>query len=70
MKKVIKYLSRIVLGIITILWGLLTYLAFTPMEGYHHCEAGEEECSLLQIVLILVVLIFFFCIVWYKTRKW
>lgn len=70
MKKVIKYISRIVLGFFTLLWGLVTWAALTPMEGYHHCEPGQEEMSPLYGVLITIVLLIIFCVVWHKTRDW
>ena len=70
MKKVIKYISRIVLGFFTLLWGLVTWAALTPMEGYHHCELGQEEMSPLYGVLITIVLLILFCVVWHKTKDW
>lgn len=44
-KKIIKYTSRIVLGLFTLFWGFVTWAFLTPMEGYYHCEAGQEEMS-------------------------
>ena len=69
-KKIIKYISRLSFGLITIFWGLIAWAALTPMEGYHHCEAGQEEMSPLICALIAFVSLIAFCIVWYKTRKW
>lgn len=69
-KKIIKYTGRIVLGLLTLFWGLATWCAFTPMEGYHHCEAGQEEMSPMCCVLITIVSLIAFWFVWYKTRKW
>lgn len=44
-KKTIKYTSRIILGLFTLLCGLVTVVALFPDESYHHCEAGQEEMS-------------------------
>ena len=70
MKKFFKYISRIVLGIITAFMGLITWCALYPDESYHHCESGQEELSGQQCILITTVLLILFCFVWYKTRKW
>jgi sterol desaturase/sphingolipid hydroxylase (fatty acid hydroxylase superfamily) len=70
MKKFIKYVGIIVLGLITAFMGLLTYYAYTPDESYHHCEAGQNDGSPYWCFLITAVLLVTFCIVWYKTRKW
>jgi len=67
-KRIIKYTSRIVLGLFTLFWGLITYVALTPMEGYHHCEAGQEELSPIHCVIITLASFVAFCIVWYKTK--
>lgn len=67
-KKIIKYTSRIVLGFLTLLWGLMTWCALTPMEGYHHCEAGQEEMSVQTCVIVTVAHFILFCVVWYLTR--
>lgn len=68
-KKIIKYTSRIVLGLFTLFWGLVTWAALTPMEGYHHCEAGQEDWSPLTCALIAIVSLIAFSVVWYKTRN-
>lgn len=70
MNKFIKYTSRIVLGLFTLFWGIATLVAFFPDESYHHCEAGQEEWSTWQCVLVFIVSIILFFFVWYKTRKW
>ena len=67
-KKIIKYTSRIVLGLFTLFWGLVTWAALTPTEGYHHCEAGQEDWSPLTCALITIVSLITFCFVWYKTK--
>ena len=70
MKKFIKYASRIVLGLFTIFWGLATYVAYTPDESYHHCEAGQNDGDPIYVALIAIASLLIFCYVWYKTRKW
>lgn len=67
MNKLIKYGSRVVLGLLTIFWGLVTYCALTPMDEYP-CEAGQEDMSPHWGVLITAVLLVTFCFVWYKTK--
>ena len=69
-KKIFKYTGRVIWGLITLLCGLMTWCAFNPMEGYHHCEAGQEELSSWYSVLITIASLIAFCFVWYKTRKW
>lgn len=69
MKKVIKYSSRIVMGLFTIFWGLAAYIAFTPDESYNHCEAGQNEVNPIYVALIAVASLIVFCIVWYKTNN-
>jgi hypothetical protein len=44
-KKIIKYVSRLVCGLITVFFGLTTVVALFPDESYHHCEAGQEDLS-------------------------
>ena len=70
MKKFIKHTSRIVLCLLTILWGLVTYYALTPDESYHHCEAGQNDGNPIYVALIAIASLLVFCLVWYKTRKW
>ena len=69
-KKIIKYTSRIVWGILTLFWGLVTWGAYNPDEGYHHCEAGQEEMNPIYGVIITIASLIAFSFVWYKTRKW
>ena len=40
-KKIIKYVSRVVCGLITVFFGLTTVVALFPDESYHLCEAGQ-----------------------------
>ena len=40
-RKIFKYTIRIILGLLTLFWGLATWAALTPMEEYP-CE-GEQE---------------------------
>ena len=68
-KRIVKYASRIVLGLFTLFWGLITYAALTPVEGYHHCEAGQEELNPLYGIIITLASFVAFCIVWYKTKN-
>lgn len=70
LKTIIKHTSRIALGIFTAFWGFITLVALFPDENYHHCEAGQEEMSLIYGVLITIVLLITFCIVWHKTKEW
>ena len=67
MKKYVKYISRIILALFTIFWGLVTYCAFTPMDEYP-CEAGQKEMSPYWGVIITIVFLFLFCFVWYKSK--
>ena len=60
MKKFIKDTSIIVLGLITLYWGLVTWAALTPDEGYHHCESGQEEWSAFQCAMAFVISLLFF----------
>ena len=64
----IKYTSRIILGLLTVFWGLATWCALTPMEGYHHCESGQEELSPIYGVLFTIVSFVLLHIVWYYTE--
>ena len=68
MKKVIKYTSRVILGLFTIFWGLITLVALFPNESYHHCEARQEEWNTLQCAVMFVASIIVFFCVWYKTK--
>lgn len=68
-KKIIKYTSRTILGLFALFWGLATWCALTPMEGYHHCEAGQEDWSPMTCALITVASLIVFCVVWYLTRE-
>lgn len=69
-KKNIKYTSRIILGLFTLLCGLVSVVALFPDESYHHCEAGQEEMSPMWGVLFTMFSLIAFCFVWYITRKW
>ena len=69
-KKLFKYTIRIVLGLFTLLWGLVAWAALYPDEDYHHCESGQEEMSPLTCALIAVASLIAFCFVWYRTKKW
>ena len=68
-KKIIKYTSRIVWGLLTLFWGFVTWVAYNPDESYHHCEAGQEDWSPLTCALIAVASLIVFCVVWYLTRE-
>ncbi len=70
MKKFTKYSSRIVLGAITLFFGLITYYAYNPDESYHHCEAGQSDGDPIYVALIAIASLIIFCYVWYKTKKW
>lgn len=67
-KKIIKYVSRLVLGLVTLFWGLVTYVAFLPPMEEYPCEVGQEDLSPVYGVIITFVSMFLFCFVWYKTK--
>ena len=69
-KKIIKYISRILLGLFTLLWGLLTWVALLPPMEEYPCEPGQEDLSPMYGVLLTIASLILFCFVWYKTRKW
>ena len=69
-KKIIKYISRLLLGLFTVLWGLLTWVALLPPMDEYPCEAGQEDMSPYWFILITAVSFITFCIVWNNTRKW
>ena len=66
-KKLFKYTIRIVLGLFTLLWGLVAWAALYPDESYHHCESGQEEMSATTCVIIACASLLMFCLVWYAT---
>ena len=68
MKKLVKYGSRVILGLFTLFWGLATYYVYTPDESYHHCEAGQNDGNPFYVALIAVASLIIFCFVWYKTK--
>ena len=69
-KKIIKYTSRIVWGLLTLFWGLVTWVTFLPPMDEYPCEAGQEEMSPIYGVVITIVSLIAFCFVWYNTRRW
>ena len=60
MKKFIKDAITIVLGLITLFWGMMTRAAMIPDEEYHHCESGKEEWSVYQFVICFAISLLFF----------
>lgn len=68
-KKIIKYVSRVVCGLITVFFGLTTVVALFPDESYHLCEAGQEDLSPVYGAIITFVAMIVFCFVWYKTKN-
>ena len=60
MKKFIKDASIIVLGLITLFLGLITWGALTPDEDYHYCESGQEEWSAFQIAMFFAISLLLF----------
>ena len=66
-KKLFKYTIRIVLGLFTLLWGLVAWAALYPDESYHHCESEQEEMSATTCVIIVCASLLMFCLVWYAT---
>ena len=67
MKNFVKYTIRIVLGLFTLLWGLVAWAALYPDEDYHHCESGQDEMSATTCVIIACASLLMFCLVWYAT---
>ena len=67
-KMFIKYTSRIVLGLLTIILGFLAYIANHPDEGYHHCEAGQKDADPIYVLLLAVASLILFIWVWHKTK--
>jgi membrane protease YdiL (CAAX protease family) len=68
-KKIIKYVSTIVLGLVTLFWGLVTYVAFLPPMEEYPCEAGQEDLSPIYCAIITFAAMIVFCFVWYKTKN-
>ena len=68
MKKIVKYISRVVFGLFTLFMGLMTWIALFPDESYHHCEAGQNDGNPIYVFLIAVASLIVFCFVWYKTK--
>jgi len=68
-KKIIKCVSRVVCGLITVFFGLTTVVALFPEESYHHCEAGQEDLSPIYCAIITFAAMIVFCFVWYKTKN-
>lgn len=67
MKKFIKYISRIVLGSLTIFSGLLTCISLIPDD--YPCGSLQAFGIILFGVSTLMFLILF-CIGWHVTKKW
>lgn len=67
-KKNIKYTSRIILGLFTLLCGLVTVVALFPDESYHHCEAGQKDADPIYVLLLTVASLILFIWVWHKTK--
>jgi hypothetical protein len=69
MKKIIKYVGRIVWGVLTGLFGLATYFEMTPV-GDGPSEAGQKGSDPLFAFILAMSSLLIFCFVWYNTRKW
>ena len=67
-KMFVKYISRIVLGLLTFFLGLVAYVAYHPDEGYHHCEAGQKDADPIYALLLAVASLILFIWVWHKTK--
>lgn len=67
-KKIIKYTSRIVLGLFTLFGGLATWVAFHHSMDEYSCEAGQEDMNPVYGILITIASLILFCFVWYITR--
>lgn len=68
MKRFVKYTSRIIIGVLVLFMGLLTYYAYTPDESYHHCEAEQNDGNPIYVAFIAIASLLVFCFVWYKTK--
>ena len=63
MKKLIKYGSRVVLGLITAFFGLATNFELTPV-GDGPCEAGQGTGSIIRISLCTgIITVILYCLV-------
>lgn len=60
MKKFIKDAITIVLGLITLFWGMLTRAAMIPDAESHHWESGQENWSVYQFAIIFAISLLFF----------
>jgi hypothetical protein len=69
MNKIVKYAGRIVWGVLTVLFGFVTYFEMTPV-GDGPCEAGQEGSDPLLAFFLAMASLLIFCFVWYNTRKW
>lgn len=60
MKKFIKDAITIVLGLITLFWGMLTRAAMIPDAESHHWESGQENWSVYQFAIIFAISLLLF----------
>lgn len=69
-KKIFKYAIRIVLGLLTLVWGFATWAVLTPMEECP-CEGEQEILSAaITYALIASISLITFGFAWYRTRNW
>ena len=68
-KKIFKYTIRIILGLLTLFWGLATWAVLTPMAEYP-CEGEQNAMSIIGYALIAVASLIAFCFVWHRTNDW
>ena len=68
-KKIFKYTIRIVLGLLTLVWGFATWAVLTPMEECP-CEGEQDAMYAIIYALIATISLITFVFAWYRTRNW
>lgn len=67
MKKFIKYAIRIILGILTLFFGVLTCLSFIPDD--YPCGTPQAMAITMSSFCTIISLIMLW-LAWYLTKKW
>lgn len=68
-KKIFKYAIIIILGLLTLFWGLATWAVLTPMDEYP-CEGEQDAMGATTYALIAIASLIALCFVWHRTREW
>ena len=71
-KKFIKYISRIALGLVTAYIGLVTYIAFN-LDVLHNYNKEDHYCLIPSFgfcLLLLAISLAIFYLLWCKTKEW